>query len=164
MRSVKTAYWLWAISFLGVAGIHRLYMGKIPTGILWICTWGLFGIGTMYDAATMSRQIREKDEADGFVASDRDYWREPALSPPPTAYYPAESLEHIALRLAQQNGGFTTPAQLALQANVGADQAKAQLDDLCAKGMADIRIRHNGVVAYVFLDFLQPEIESEFTS
>lgn len=35
--------------FLGGIGIHRFYVGKIGTGILYIFTFGLFGIGSLVD-------------------------------------------------------------------------------------------------------------------
>jgi TM2 domain-containing membrane protein YozV len=35
--------------FLGEFGIHRFYVGKIGTGILYLCTGGLFGIGWIVD-------------------------------------------------------------------------------------------------------------------
>ena len=50
--------WL-MLTFLGLLGFHRFYMGKIPTGILYLFTAGLFGIGFLYDFLTLNSQISE---------------------------------------------------------------------------------------------------------
>lgn len=46
-------------TFLGYLGIHRIYMGKWFTGILYMVTGGLFLVGWLYDFCTLNRQIDE---------------------------------------------------------------------------------------------------------
>ncbi len=45
--------------FLGVFGIHRIYMGKIITGVIFLCTGALFGFGYIYDTLTLNEQVDE---------------------------------------------------------------------------------------------------------
>lgn len=47
------------LTFLGVFGIHRFYLGKWITGILYLCTGGLCLIGYLYDLWTLNSQISE---------------------------------------------------------------------------------------------------------
>ena len=48
--------WL-LLTFLGIFGIHRMYCGKWLTGLIFLCTLGLFGIGIIYDFWTLNAQI-----------------------------------------------------------------------------------------------------------
>lgn len=48
--------WL-LLAFLGLFGIHRMYMGKWITGLIYLCTGGLLGFGYIYDLWTLNDQI-----------------------------------------------------------------------------------------------------------
>jgi TM2 domain-containing membrane protein YozV len=48
--------WL-LLTFLGIFGIHRMYMKKWLTGIIYLLTGGLFLFGYLYDFWTLNDQI-----------------------------------------------------------------------------------------------------------
>jgi TM2 domain-containing membrane protein YozV len=51
-----TVAWL-LLTFLGIVGVHRFYLGKWPSGCLWLLTGGLFGLGYLYDFFTLNDQV-----------------------------------------------------------------------------------------------------------
>lgn len=53
------------LTFLGVFGVHRLYLGKWFTAIVYLLTLGLFGLGYLYDYWTLNGQIDEINRRDG---------------------------------------------------------------------------------------------------
>ncbi len=48
--------WL-LLTFLGVLGMHRFYLGKWATGLLYLFTGGLFLVGIIYDYWTLNAQV-----------------------------------------------------------------------------------------------------------
>ena len=50
--------WL-LLTFLGIFGVHRFYLRKWLTGLLYLVTGGLLGIGYLYDLWTFNSQINE---------------------------------------------------------------------------------------------------------
>ena len=47
------------LTFLGLFGVHRMYMGKWVTGIIYLLTGGLFLLGYIYDYWTLNDQLSE---------------------------------------------------------------------------------------------------------
>ena len=45
------------LSFLGVLGLHRMYMGKWLTGLLYLFSGGIFMVGVLIDFWTLNDQI-----------------------------------------------------------------------------------------------------------
>lgn len=48
--------WL-LLAFLGLFGVHRFYMGKWISGLIYLLTAGIFGLGYIYDLWTLNDQI-----------------------------------------------------------------------------------------------------------
>lgn len=55
-----TVAWL-LLTFLGVFGAHRFYLGKWITGLVYALTAGLFGVGVLYDFWTLNGQVDEQN-------------------------------------------------------------------------------------------------------
>jgi len=53
-----TISWI-LLTFLGFFGIHRFYMEKWLTGLIWLFTGGLFLLGWLYDLWTLNEQVSE---------------------------------------------------------------------------------------------------------
>ncbi len=45
------------LTFLGLFGIHRMYMGKWLTGLIYLFTGAIFGAGYIYDFWTLNNQV-----------------------------------------------------------------------------------------------------------
>lgn len=61
MNQVKMSYLFWAAGFLGANGLHRLYNGKIVTGLIWLFTLGLFGFGQWIDLLLIPQMVEERN-------------------------------------------------------------------------------------------------------
>ena len=57
-----TLAWIF-LTFLGIFGVHRFYLGKWLTGVVWLLTGGLFLVGFLYDFWTLNGQVDRANRA-----------------------------------------------------------------------------------------------------
>jgi hypothetical protein len=160
--SVGLAYLLWVIGGFGALGLHRFYLGKFGTGILYFFTGGLGMIGSFYDLVTLPAQVNEANRKLRYLRGDEYYDGVEDARYAQVPAEPVESVERIILKSAKANRGVVTPSQLALEGNMPMEEAKEYLEDFVRKGFSEIRVRRNGSIAYVFPEFLDTDAESQF--
>lgn len=163
MYSTRTAYLLWIGSFV-IPGLHRFYLGKIGTGLLYFFTWNLGGLGMVYDGLTMPEQVRQanvKLRMQGMLDDDYDddlgFGRARPLPEMNRPSGRSETPEHVILRVAKNNHGIASPAEIALEGSITTDAAREHLDALVDKGIGEVRVRKSGSLVYVFPDFLDEQ-------
>lgn len=160
MYKLSIAYLLWFLSGLGALGFHRFYLGRFGTGLLWLFTGGLAGIGGLFDLFYIPTMVRDENLRLGYrnvLSADPDFYvSERRVDPGPK-----ESLEKIILRTAKKNGGVATPGEVALEGDIPIEEAKKALEQLVSGGYADIRVRKSGMIVYVFPEFLQDDTQFE---
>ena len=163
MYNVGIAYLLWFISGFGALGFHRFYMGKIPTGLLWMMTGGLGMIGSIFDFLTLPRQVQEANLRNelrralnpGNRKNSSPGWR--YVDDGGARIIRKESLERTILRVAKKGGGMATASDVALEADIPLEEAKTALDKLASKGFAELRVRKSGTLVYTFPEFMDTD-------
>lgn len=69
MKEKGIAYVLWF--FLGCLSMHRFYLGKWATGLLYLFTAQLFGIGWIIDLFLISGMVDRYNFEHGYIQSRR---------------------------------------------------------------------------------------------
>lgn len=64
----STAFFLWVVCLLGLCGLHRFYVGRPWTGLLWLLTFGLLGLGQLFDLFFLGSMVRQANILQGFKA------------------------------------------------------------------------------------------------
>ena len=169
MYSTGLAYFLWLISGVGALGFHRFYLGKWGTGLLFMATGGLGGIGSFYDLVTLPLQVREANLRNAYREAiyDRNTGRQPDFiqnnfKSSMRSEIKKESLERVILKTAKENQGIATPSEVAVESGLSIDQTKRALEKLVSNGHADIRVSKNGNMVYFFQEFSKGNTHPDF--
>ena len=168
MFSTGLAYILWFIGGCGALGFHRFYLGKTPSGLLWLFTGGLGMVGAIYDFFTLTEQVREANiryailhnkvnininNGGGYGSRN---WRN-VNDGEARIVHGKETVERAILKLAKSNRGVLTASETALAANISVEDAKRDLDAMVSKGFAELRVRQSGALVYIIPDFTESD-------
>jgi hypothetical protein len=105
----------------GLCGLQRFYVGKIGWGIVWLFTWGLFGIGQLIDIILIAAgQFKDRDDLPLVIWHDRKEVEtvvppKPVAPAVPTAQPPAaaqkvEEVRAVAETPQPQPAAYQTPS------------------------------------------------------
>jgi len=144
-HKTNTAYGMWLACFFGAFGLHRFYVGKTGTGILYLLTFGLLGVGQFVDVLRMRKMVDEANEQYYLL-----HGIDPRLLLSP-AEAAGEELRMKLVRAAVHNNGFLSVTQGVLATGKNFREVEAALDDMLEGGYVGIdNDPDTGVVVYVF--------------
>ena len=177
MKSSGIAYGVWCACLFGGCGIHRFYLGKYGTGLLYFFTFGLFGIGQVIDlfrlgdmvekenlkeqlrrGATVNVNIHGAAGQPNVVVEHRQTAQ--AVPPPLSRTMKEEpetgkALEAKILRLARNFQGRLTPLELAANSSLSLEEADHALENIVRRGYANMEVSDTGAIVYEFPGFLE---------
>ena len=153
--SEGVGYGLWFGWLFGFAGLHRFYLGKYFTGLLWMLTWGLGGIGQIFDLVRMKKLIRDANIREGYLphprwAGELSRLAHQRIAPPEA---PEKSLKHQLLEAAMALGGELSVTEGVAATGASFDDVETTLNELQQTGYVDIDNRpDSGVIVYRFTE------------
>jgi TM2 domain-containing membrane protein YozV len=63
VKNVIVAYLLWLVGGFGVLGLHRFYLGRWVSGLMWFFTCGLLFIGAIVDLFLIPTMVQVENLA-----------------------------------------------------------------------------------------------------
>lgn len=156
---LRTAYLLWLPSVFGIAGLHRLYLGKYISGIIYLFTGGLCGLGTLYDLVTMRSLVGTKyliGKSTGVSQGPMDFFNTFTSDSPFTGRKKEDSLEVAILEYAKTNDGIIRMVDVVIKTKSPVDQVEEALNELIKNNLVEMHVSDDGDILYFCRDFMSP--------
>lgn len=133
-----TAYSLWCCSIFGLCGIHRFYLGKPVSGLIYLCTFGVFGIGQLLDLIFIPQIVEQKKLKEQHVLN--------LTSPPPI---PTPRLDVMILKTCREMKGATL-SDCVIETEAAPEVVKQTIYQLSVDGLLTVDNRDSdGAVIYL---------------
>jgi hypothetical protein len=145
---------MWFAWIFGFGGIHRFYLGKPVTGVIYLLTWGLVGVGQIMDLMNMDLLVGQANDRarrlyGGRSAGALGGEKVPVKALPPKD--PEEAMRMTLLHAAKKHGGKLTVTQGVMASGKSFKEVEKALDDMAKSGYVDIdNDAGTGAVVYVF--------------
>lgn len=150
--NVGMAYVLCCLGIFGICGLQRFYTGNIVVGLIYLFTFGIFGIGQVIDLLLIPGMVERRNAYlrgitggnapagvnQSITVNLGDFEH---LKPSQTAganTSAAASPMQKLLRAAKQNGGNLSVAQAAMSTELDAQEVKQLLQQAEKDGFAEI--------------------------
>ncbi len=152
MKEKGIAYIMWAGMFMGVCGLQRLYTGKIGTGLLYMFTFGLFGIGQIIDLFLIPGMVEDANNRLVMAGVDPRLLGAGGLVMLPGKRQPrtTEEFQVALVQAAQKHGGRLTAAEGVSETGRGFVEVKRQLDQMAVAGFIEMDSNDDGEEFYRF--------------
>ncbi|MGB7413186.1 MAG: NINE protein [Thermosynechococcaceae cyanobacterium] len=158
-----TAYLLWCTFFFGLGGIQRFYVGKPISGILYLFTFGFFGIGQLLDILLIPSMVEEKNvkyralygspyqatSPQVVVNVGEGYQYTAPIQPQlPITREPSQRLDVSVLKVCRDLGGATM-SDCVIETEADPEEIKAIIHRLSVDGLLCIDNREpDGAIIY----------------
>ena len=144
------AYLLWGLGWLGLCGIHRFYLGKPVSGLIWLLTFGLGFIGQFVDlffipdmVAARNQSLLKQSNSNSYLTSEKPTEMEGSDSPSPPL--------HQLLAAAANQGNVLSLGQAILATQLPPDEVQELLNEALRRGLAEIgNDPDTGAIRYYF--------------
>ena len=155
MKDKTPAYLLWCGWMVGLAGLHRIYLGRYGTGFLYLFTWGLFGFGQIFDLFQINRMV--EDENNRILIRDLGGAEALAAAARPAGYLPrraprnTEELQVSLAQAAEESGGKLTVSEAVALTGRSFKDVEKVLNRMVVDGYIDVENdEETGVLVYRF--------------